>query len=115
MPKDSIIEIDKTGSPYALSSRIATVKPTEWDEMTTICRISYAVSRKWIPRSMQEIEDLIGKDKCKKGELQNKDIAKIIDDKDYRDVTNRIFHDAVESVARIWYRAWDIFTKPTAT
>lgn len=114
MPKGSLIEIDKAGSPYALSDRIETVNATEWDEMKNVCRISYAVSRKWIPQSTTEIENLIGRDKCKADELQKEEVVKIIDEKDFKDVTNRIFHDAVESIARIWYRAWDIFTKPTS-
>jgi len=116
MPKDSLIEIDKAGSPYALSKQIPSNVPNEWDEMTNVCRISYAASRKWIPQSIKDIQDLIGEDKCKPDapELQYNDITKITGEKDFKDVTNRVFHDAVESVARIWYRAWDIFTKPTS-
>ena len=113
MPKGSLIEIDRVDSPYALSTRLPSNMPNEWDEMVNICRISYAVSRKWIPQSFEEIQDLIGKDKCKAKAtpLKYDDITRIIDEKDFKDVTNRIFHDAVESVARIWYRAWNIFTK----
>ena len=38
--------------------------------------------------------------------LEYKDITKIIGEDKFKDVTNRIFHDAIESVARLWYRAW---------
>ena len=29
---------------------------------------------------------------------------------DFEEVTNCIFHDAVESVARLWLKAWERFT-----
>ena len=113
MPKGSLIELDKPGSSYALSTKLPSNLPNEWDEMVNICRISYGVSRKWIPQTFKEIEALIGTEKCKPNghALDYKNILKIIDEKDFKDVTNRVFHDAVESVARIWYRAWNIFTK----
>jgi len=115
MPKGSLIEIEKTDSPYALSTRLPSNMPNEWNEMVNICRISYGVSRKWIPQSFKEIQDIIGKEKCKPkaSPLDYKSILTIIDKKDFKDVTNRIFHDAVESVARIWFRAWNLFTKPS--
>ena len=105
--------MDKAGSPYSLSNNLIAPEATEWDEMINICRISYAVSRKWIPQSFTEIEKLVGKDNCEPNapEFDYDDLVKIIDAEDFKDVTNRIFHDAVESTARIWYRAWDIFTK----
>ena len=55
----------------------------------------------------------IGEDKCleKATALKYEDIIKIIGEKEFKDVTNRIFHDAVESVARLWYRAWEIFIR----
>ena len=113
MPKKSLIEIDKVNSPYALSTRLPSKMPNEWEEMVNVCRISYAVSRKWIPQSFKEIQNLIGEDKCEKdaSPLKYDDIKLIIDEKAFKDITNRVFHDAVESVARIWYRAWNIFTK----
>jgi hypothetical protein len=87
--------------------------PNEWDEMVNIARVSYAVSRRWIPHSFQEIVDILGRDKCRAGASPFKydDLVKIIDPSSFKDVTNRIFHDAVESVARLWYRAWNIFCK----
>ena len=111
LPKESLIEIDRENSPYALSTRLPSSMPNEWDEMVNVCRISYAVSRKWIPQSSEEIEKLVGKDKCKAEALDQNDIERIFGKEAFKDVTNRIFHDAVESVARLWYRAWDIFTR----
>ena len=113
LPDESIIELDKTGSSYSLSPRLPSNLPNEWDEMVNIARISYAVSRKWIPHSFQDIVDIVGSDKCRAraSPLKYDDVVKIIDPSNFTDVTNRIFHDAVESVARLWYRAWNIFCK----
>ena len=85
--------------------------PNEFDEMVHICRISYAVSRKWIPQSFQEIEAIIGTEKCKKKApaLKYDDLVAIIGEDKFIDVTNRIFHDAVEAVARIWLKGWKKF------
>ena len=112
MPKNSLIEIDKDPK-YKLSTKLYKSMPNEWDEMVNICRISYAVSRKWIPKSFAEIKSIIGKKKCEKeaSPLKYEDIIKIIGEDEFKIVTNQIFHDAVESVARLWYRAWDIFTR----
>jgi hypothetical protein len=114
MPGDSLIEIDKTNTSYKLSTKLPSNMPNEWDEMVNISRISYGVSRKWIPQSFKEIQDIIGKKKCKPdaAPLDYASILKIIKEKDFKDVTNRVFHDAVEAVARIWFRAWNIFTSP---
>ena len=112
-PKNSIIELDTLGSRYAFSKEIVSSIPDEWEEMVNICRISYAVSRKWIPQKFKEIEAAVGTSKCKDKapEWKYKDIAKIISEDDFKDVTNRVFHDSVESVARIWCKAWNIFLK----
>ena len=111
MPDGSLIKLDEPGSPYALSSHLPSSLPNEWDEMVSISRISYGVSRKWIPQSFRQIQEEVGKEKCKAKAAPFKydDLVKIIGEKEFEDVTNRIFHDAVESVARIWYRAWNIF------
>ena len=113
LPDNSLIELDKAGSPYALSNKLLAPEATEWDEMVNICRIAYAVSRKWIPQSFTQIQNIIGKKKCEPDatELGYDDLTKIIDAQDFKDVTNRVFHDAVESTARIWFRAWNIFAK----
>ena len=111
LPKGSLIEIDEENSHYALSTRLPSNLPNEWDEMVNICRISYAVSRKWIPQTFEEIKKLLGNDRCKTEALDQNDIERIFGEETFKDVTNRIFHDAVESVARIWYRAWNIFTR----
>ena len=111
LPGDSIIELDKAGSKYAVSNKFTVTMPNEFCEMDNICRISFAVSRKWIPQSFEEIEAKIGKDKCKKeaSALKHADLVSIIGEEEFRDVTNRIFHDAVEAVARIWLKAWNQF------
>jgi hypothetical protein len=113
MPSGSLIKIDEVGSPYALSTHLPSNLPNEWDEMVNICRISYAVSRKWIPQPLEDIKNILGEEKCKARApaLSYDDIISITGEDEFKDITNRIFHDAVESVARIWYRAWNIFTK----
>jgi hypothetical protein len=112
MPDHSLIEIDRNPE-YELSERLYKSMPNEWSEMENICRISYAVSRHWIPYSFAEIESLLGPKKCRDSaaNLKYKDIIAISGEDEFKDVTNRIFHDAVESVARLWYRAWNVFTK----
>ncbi|MFQ5887942.1 MAG: hypothetical protein ACE5HY_04520 [Candidatus Hydrothermarchaeales archaeon] len=94
LPDESLIELD-SNQDYALSERITKPKKNEWDEMVNICRVSYAFSREWISQPHNNTDDLIqdtGEDEFKKA-------------------TNFIFHDAVESVARIWCKAWTIYTK----
>jgi hypothetical protein len=112
LPNGSLIELD-TNASYKMNTKLYKNMPNEWDEMVNICRISYGVSRKWISKSFAEIEACIGEDKCleKATALKYEDIIKIIGEKEFKDVTNRIFHDAVESVARLWYRAWEIFIR----
>jgi len=61
--------------------------------MVYICRVSYAVSRHWIDKPYKNVNDLI-KHKSKK---------------EFEKVTNYIFHDAVLSIASIWYKAWKKF------
>lgn len=111
LPKDSVIKLDKAGSKYRVSKNFAVTMPNEFDEMIHICRISYAVSRKWIPQSFEEIEVKLGTEKCKKkaSPLKYDDLVSIIGEEEFIDVTNRIFHDAVEAVARIWLKAWKKF------
>ncbi len=113
LPDGSIIEIDNAGSSYSLSTYLPSTMPNEWDEMVNIARISYAVSRKWIPHEFKDIVNILGTDKCRAraSPFKYNDVTKIIDPSYFKDVTNRIFHDAVESVARLWYRAWNIFCK----
>jgi hypothetical protein len=89
MPKDSIIEIDKKAK-YSLSDRPPKMKKNEWDEMVSICRTSFAVSRKWINDSYKKADDM--------------------PEPEFKEVTNFIFHDAVESVARVWLKIWERFT-----
>ena len=88
--------------------------PDERKEMLSICRISYAVSRKWISKSFEQIQELIGEEKCNDEDavLNYHELVSIIGEKEFKDVTNRIFHDAVEAVARIWLKAWNDFINP---
>jgi len=61
--------------------------------MVNICRVSMAVARKWIPTpDFKKAEDLMEHD-----------------EDGYVHVTNCIFRDAVEAVARLWLKAWKRF------
>jgi hypothetical protein len=91
LPDCSIIEIDK-GDRYGLTPTISKTKGDEWQEMIYVTRTSYAVSRKWIDAPFKDADELVA--------------AK---SEEFREVTNCIFHDAVESVARLWLKAWDRF------
>jgi len=93
LPRGSFIEID-TDRGYSLG-RITLPKKNEWDEMVNVCRVSYALARKWIRKPYTDIDELISDE----GE------------EDFRRVTNMIFHDAVMEVARIWCKAWNVFVK----
>jgi hypothetical protein len=92
LPDDSIIRIDKDDK-YKLSPTIPRTVGDEWREMVYIARTSYAVSRKLIDAPFKDADELV----AAKGE-------------EFKDVTNCIFHDAVESVARLWFKAWERFT-----
>ena len=94
LPKGSLIKLD-TNKKYALSTtkrQLSAVKHNEEREMNYVARVSYAVARKWIDKSCKDANQLIGKDPEK-----------------FKEVTNFIFHDAVECVARIWLKAWEKF------
>ena len=103
LPKNSIVKIDKGN--YNLSGADGLKKSDDdvWKEMVYICRVSYALSRAWIDKENTEdkksgygdVRELIGR--------KGKD--------EFVDVTNRIFHDAVESVARIWLLVWGKFIR----
>ena len=110
MPKNTIIQIDKD-SKYKLSEKVPKkLKGDEWNEMVYTTRVSYAVARKWIskdkdwyslmPKTYGQFRRLVSN---KQG-FGDGAFAE-----DFEDVTNRIFHDAVESVARIWYKSWRRF------
>jgi hypothetical protein len=93
LPANSLIEIDKNPD-YALG-RITKMKGNQWDEMVNVSRVSYAFSRKWITKDYKDVGALkraIGNDEFKKS-------------------TNIIFHDVVEEIARVWYKAWEVFVK----
>lgn len=93
LPEQSLIEID-TNDEYKLNPQIFSTVSDEWVEMVHIARTSYAVSRKWINRPYKNVSELI--DSSTKLE-------------EFKHVTNCIFHDAVESVARLWMKAWKRF------
>jgi len=90
LPEGSPIKIDRDRN-YALNNKILKIKGDEWREAVYITRVSYAVSRKWIPNTYRDADELI----------------KNIGQKEFDHVTNCIFHDAVESTARLWYKAWE--------
>lgn len=110
LPKESLIELD-TNPNYALNTTLYKSMPNEWDEMKNICRTSFAVSRKLITKSFEKIEEEIGAHRCVAEKVFNETEVLTVIDESFKDVTNRIFHDAVESVARLWYRAWNIYCK----
>ncbi len=92
LPKGSMIKIDSV-KKYSLGKTIPVISQNEWTEMVQVCRTSYAVSHKWIGRPYKSATEFIG------------DIGSA----EFEDVTNRIFHDAVQSVAAIWLKAWKRF------
>ena len=93
LPDTSIIQID-ANNKYRLAQRVSKTAGDEWQEMVHVARSSFAVSRKWIDKPYEDVDDL----------LRNVEKRE-----EFEDVTNCIFHDAVESVARLWLKAWDRF------
>jgi len=91
LPDGSIIQIERDDK-YRLTPTISKTVGDEWREMVNVTRTSYAVSRKWIDAPFKDADDLVA--------------AK---SEEFKDVTNRIFHDAVESVARLWLKTWERF------
>jgi len=92
LPRGSLTKID-TDPSFQLDTRIRKIKHDEWQEMVYITRVAYALSRKWIAKPYQTAQEMI---------------ADTSEDEFVR-ISNFIFHDAVESVARIWYAAWQRF------
>jgi hypothetical protein len=92
LPADSIIRID-IDDKYKLSPTISRTIGDEWCEMVYVTRTSYAASRKLINSPFEDADELVA--------------AK---SEEFKHVTNCIFHDAVESVARLWLKAWKRFT-----
>lgn len=93
LPAESLIEID-TNDEYRLNPNISSTVDDEWVEMVHIARVSYAVSRKWIDMPYEDAKEMLSSS-TKLAEVKH--------------VTNCIFHDAVESVARLWVKAWNRF------
>lgn len=105
LPKNSIIRIDKE-EKYKLSASINGLKKSDndvWKEMVNICRVSYALSQNWINKENTENKKL--------GYDDVRELIKRKGKEDFADITNRIFHDSVESVARIWLLVWGKFIK----
>jgi len=72
--------------------------------MVNICRVSYALSQVWIDKENTKENKKMGYD----------DVRELIKRKgkeEFVDITNLIFHDAVESVARVWLLVWGKFIK----
>ena len=67
----------------------------EWNEMVDVCRVSFAVSRKWIPDRAQNVAD-----------IQNHRTSAHSATEDFDTLSLAIFHDSIEAVARIWLKAW---------
>jgi len=94
LPRGSLIEID-SNKKYALSTKkrqLSTIKHNEEREMNYVTKVSYAASRKWIDKPYKDVNELIRKNS-----------------EEFKEVTNFIFHDAVECVARVWLKAWERF------
>ncbi|MDI6892418.1 MAG: hypothetical protein QMD08_05460 [Actinomycetota bacterium] len=89
LPEDSIIQTESS-SEYALDGKLPIITQDEWLEMVHVARVSYALSRKWIPSPYNDVKELM--------EDRGED--------EFQKVTNCIFHDAVQSVAAIWYKCW---------
>lgn len=110
MPKNSIIKIDQDPK-YKLSGKVnKSLKGDEWNEMVYTTRVSYAVARKWISNNENWnslMPKTYGKFKTRLSKEQGFGDGAFVED--FEDVTNRIFHDTVESIARIWYTSWKRF------
>ena len=120
LPENSLIELDKEGSKYALKNEVEIrLKGDEWNEMVYTARVSYAVARKWIREGYDWKGNMPeGKDPERQaralGELVHSNDKGLGDGRfveEFKDVTNRIFHDAVRSVARLWYHTWQKFVE----
>jgi len=98
-PTGSKINIDKNETYKLNSQAISKMKGDIWQEMIYITRTSFAVSRKWIKQSYPNTDKMI------------EDIG----EQEFKDVTNRIFHDTVESVTRTWSCIWEKFTGKAKT
>jgi hypothetical protein len=79
--------------PYSLS--LVRLKRGEWEEMVDVCRVSFALSRKWIPDGAATVADIRGHRTPEHTPAE-----------DFESLTLSIFHDAVEAVARIWLKSW---------
>jgi len=95
LPERSLVEID-TNNKYKLNPKIYSTVSDEWVEMVHVARVSYAVSRKWIDRPYKDVSELINSSARSD---------------EFKHVINCIFHDAVESVGRLWMKAWKRFVE----
>lgn len=89
LPKYSPIKID-TDKHYALGTRLPLPAGDSWLEMIFVTRTTFALAREWINKPYKNAKEMIRA----KGK------------EDFEDVTNRVFHDAVQDVAMVWYKAW---------
>ena len=62
----------------------------EWEEMTDVCRTSFALSRHLIPNGVKTLDDVI--------EFRSKE--------ELEEASRAIFSDAVKTVAAIWVKSW---------
>lgn len=94
LPKDSIIKVD-FDKKYSFNKNIPLITNDEWLEMVNVARVSFILAREWISSDYKNVNDLIND----RGE------------KEFEKVTNYIFHDAVQNIAMIWYKAWVRYVK----
>lgn len=91
-PKDSIIKVDKDAN-FSLSNQIPTIAHDEWKEMVFVARVSYALSRNWLNKDYKDATEIM--------ESMGKE--------NFARITNYVFHDAIQSIASIWLKAWQRF------
>jgi hypothetical protein len=110
IPKGSMIAVDRDPK-YSMGKKVDSgLKGDEWNEMIYTTRLSYAVARKWIPTDVDWLKLLPGDYNKFRKSVSNKELGGTFSE-DFVDVTNRIFQDAVRSVAAIWNNAWTRFVE----
>jgi len=108
IPEGSMIAVDRDPK-YSVGKKVdSRLKGDEWNEMIYTTRLSYAVARKWIQTDVDWDRLLPEGYKKFRESVSNKQLGATFAG-DFVDVTNRIFQDAVRSVAAIWNRAWTRF------
>jgi len=94
LPNNSPIKIDSDGK-YSINKDIGRLVKDEWSEMVSVGRISFALAREWIDQDYEDVDALIKR--------RGRD--------EFKEITNYIFHDAVQNIAMVWYKAWERYIK----